>query len=420
MTTTARLQDALAILAGAYLVLLQTNLAHALRSIVAGLIVLVALVLVLRPDARRDAALSRPARVWAALFLACCAWSALSIGWSVRPGYSAHEVASDVTVMGAVALAMLFAPRETVTFRRIVTAALVAFAALALAAIALAFPPVAWPGRPLHHAVGAWSTLIVLVAPMIALMRAPSDAGWGRGPAATAAAIALAALVLAAARLTDNRMIWPALAVALVVLAAAGAWRWPERWRERPARRTLAFVAVAGILVAAFVDVAQHKADTTISPPATIERSVATDPRLAIWPRVGESIAERPWIGHGYGREIRAAELVRTLGDPTWTHAHNVFASVWLQTGAVGLALFVLLLGATVVRFAGYLRSRDDALALVGAVGIALVAGMLAKNLTDDFFARTNLRFFWTTVALLIAFGERRLRAVAGGERGAG
>jgi O-antigen ligase len=420
MTTTAKLQDALAILAGAYLVLLQTNLALALRSVVAGLIVLVALALVLRPDARREAALSRPARIWVALFLASGAWSALSIGWSLRPRYSAGELAGDVAAMSAVALAMLFALRETVTFRRVVTATLAAFAVLALAAIVFEVAPAAWPFRPLHHAVGAWSTQVVLVAPMIALMRAPPDAGWGRGPAATSAAIALAALVLAAARITDNRMIWPALAVTLVALAAAGAWRWPERWRQRPARRALAFVAVAGVLVAAFVDVAQQKADTSLSPPATIERSVASDPRLAIWPRVGEAIAERPWTGHGYGREIRATELVRSLGDPTWTHAHNVFASVWLQTGAVGLALFVLLLGATVARFAGYLGSRDDGLALVGAVGIALVAGMLAKSLTDDFFARTNLRFFWTTVVLLIAFGERRLRMAPGNERRAG
>ena len=35
----------------------------------------------------------------------------------------------------------------------------------------------------------------------------------------------------------------------------------------------------------------------------------------------------------------------------------------------------------------------------------------VVKNLPDDFFVRTNARFFWTTIALLVAFGERRLRA---------
>ena len=98
------------------------------------------------------------------------------------------------------------------------------------------------------------------------------------------------------------------------------------------------------------------------------------------------------------------------MGDPTLTHAHNVFASVWLQTGAIGLALFVAALAAAAWRFAGYARARDDTLALVGIVGLAILAGVLVKNLTDDFFFRTNARFLWTALALLVAFGERRLR----------
>ena len=396
--------------------LLQTNLALALRSIVAGSIVLVALALCARPDARRDAALSPPARAWAVAFVAFAAWCALSVAWSARPGYSLREVSTDVVAMGAVALAMLLAPRETVTFRRIVTALLAGFATLALASIGM-HAAGAWNEGVMHHAVGPWSTHVVLVAPLVVLLRAPPDAGWGRAAPSTAAAIALAVVLVATARISDNRMVWPALAAVLAVLAVAGAWRWPERWRARPARRALALVAAAGALTAAFVDVAQRKADVTLPPPATIERSVASDPRLAIWPRIGEALAERPRAGHGYGREIRADELVRALGDPTWTHAHNVFASVALQTGVVGLALFVLLLGATVFRFGGYLRSRDDTLALVGAAGLALVAGMLVKNMTDDFFTRSNLRFFWTVVALLIAFGERRLRGGGAGGR---
>jgi hypothetical protein len=47
----------------------------------------------------------------------------------------------------------------------------------------------------------------------------------------------------------------------------------------------------------------------------------------------------------------------------------------------------------------------------VGLVGLAILAGMIVKNLTDDFFVRTNARFLWAVVALLVAFGERRLRS---------
>ena len=155
---------------------------------------------------------------------------------------------------------------------------------------------------------------------------------------------------------------------------------------------------------------AWRKAETTQAPPASIERSVAEDPRFAIWPAVRDRIAERPWIGHGFGKNILGPELARTLGDPTLTHAHNAFASVWLQTGAIGLALFVAALAAAAWRFAGYARSRDDALALAGIAGLSILAGVVVKNLTDDFFDRSNARFLWTMLALLVAFGERRLR----------
>jgi O-antigen ligase len=227
---------------------------------------------------------------------------------------------------------------------------------------------------------------------------------------ATACALALVAASLASAQVSANRMVWPALIASLAVIAAAGAWRWPERWRAHPARRLAAVAALTLAMVAAFVDVATMKAESTQAPPPSIGRSVAEDPRLAIWAEVRDRIAERPWVGHGYGKEILGASLAARLGDPTLTHAHNAFASVWLETGAIGLVLFVAVLAAAAWRFVGYARSRDDALSLAGVVGLAILAGMIVKNLPDDFFVRTNARYLWTTLALLVAFGERRLR----------
>ena len=87
----------------------------------------------------------------------------------------------------------------------------------------------------------------------------------------------------------------------------------------------------------------------------------------------------------------------------------------YITGGAIGLALFVAALAAAAWRFAGYARSRDDALALTGIAGLAILAGVVVKNLTDDFFYRTNARFLWTMLALLVAFGERRLREGSGG-----
>lgn len=408
-SATARLQDVLAVLCAVYLVLLQTNLALALRSIVFGLVALCALLLLLRADARADAALTRPARWLAVAFLAWAAWSTASLAWSRAPAYTAGELKTDMLELGVAAGALLLSVRDTDVFRRYVATVLAAFAVLAAASLA-AFGPGPWDDKLMHHGVGTWSTHLVLVAPLILLVRAAPRAGFGDGRLATALSVGLLVLLLASARASENRMVWPALLASLAVVGTGSALRWPAPWRERGGARALAFLAISLAIGAAFVDVAWRKAESTQAPPASIERSVAEDPRLAIWPRVSDRIAERPWIGHGYGKEILGPELSRELGDPTLTHAHNVFASVWLQTGAIGMMLFAAVLGAVAWRFAGYARSRDDTLALVGLAGLAILAGVLVKNLTDDFFVRTNARFLWAIVALLVAFGERRLR----------
>jgi O-antigen ligase len=95
------------------------------------------------------------------------------------------------------------------------------------------------------------------------------------------------------------------------------------------------------------------------------------------------------------------------MGNPTLWHAHNILVSQWMQTGAVGLALFVGLLGALITRFARFIRSRNDSLAFIGIVGIALIVGFIVKNVTDDFLFRSNAKEFWALLALLLGFGVR-------------
>lgn len=412
---TDRLRAALAVLAGAYLVLLQTNLMNAPRSVVLGLMGVVALLVAARADARADAALAPGARAIAAAFLAGAAWSVASLAWSVDRAITMTELRADIVLTAVGAAAILLCVRETVAFRRIVTAILATFALLACAAIGLAFAADPWNDKLMHHGAGTWSTHLVIVAPLILLVRAPEPAGWGRGRGAGIATVALACLVLAAARSSENRMVWPALFASLVVVGIAFALRGrgSRGTNGGRARAALAFVALGVLMALAFVEAASRKADSHLPAPMTIERSVSGDPRLAIWPLAREKIGERPWLGHGFGKEILGGQFAAKLGDPTLTHAHNVFLSVLMQTGVVGIALFLALLAATAWRFVSYARSGDEALARAGIAGLAIVAGVLVKNVTDDFFVRSNLRFLWGVVALFVAFGERRLREVA-------
>lgn len=415
LLATDRLRDALAVLAAAYLVLLQTNLMNAPRSIVLGLMGVFALLVAARPDARADAALSAEARAIVVAFLACAAWAFASLAWTVDVDRTLTELRADVVLTAVGTAAILFCVRETPAFRRIVTAILAAFAVLAVAAIVLAANADPWNDKLMHHGAGTWSTHLVLVAPLILLVRAPPPAGWGGGRLASAAAFALVCLVLAGARASENRMVWISLLAPLAVVGIAGVARGGGAWRTNGsrARVALVFLALFVLTALAFVEAASRKADSIRPAPVTIERSVAEDPRLAIWPFAEQKIRERPWFGHGFAKEILGAEFAAKLGDRTLTHAHNAFLSVLLQTGVIGLVLFLGLYAATAWRFAGYARSRDEALARVGVAGLAILAGLVLKNVTDDFFVRSNLRFLWGIVALLCAYGERRLREVS-------
>jgi len=127
-------------------------------------------------------------------------------------------------------------------------------------------------------------------------------------------------------------------------------------------------------------------------------------------------IAARPWTGYGFGRRILAGPLSTELGNPLLAHAHNVFASQWMQTGLPGLVAFAAFIAALALSYLRFLRSRDDTLAFVGMLGLALVAGFLAKNQTDDFLFRSNAKEFWAMTALLLGYGMRRERALAIGD----
>jgi O-antigen ligase len=342
---------------------------------------------------------------------AWAAWAVASLAWSVHPDYSLGELKREVGWNVATMMIFYVAAQQPRSARLVVGVGLATFAVLGALALALTLSAKGWNPERWHAGVGSYSTFLVLVAPMLFTLLAPASVGLGNGRWRITAAAALLALLLVAARLTDNRMVWIALAAVFATAAALGSLRWrasSTRARVRWAAPLLALLLVLGVL---FADAAREKARLFFPPHTTVGETLKQDPRLALWDRTAARIAERPWLGYGFGKSILEDELRGELRDPTLTHAHNLFASQWLQTGAPGLAAFVALLGALLWRYAGFLRARDDALAFVGMVGIALVAGFVVKNLTDDFLVRANAREFWALAALLLGTGVRLARA---------
>ncbi|MFO1322670.1 MAG: O-antigen ligase family protein [Burkholderiales bacterium] len=342
------------------------------------------------------------------------AWSALSYLWSIHPAYTKAEIGTEVGWGLATATIFYTAARSDRAFRAMATTAVGTVALLAALAIhgALSIPGFD-PEHALlrtHGGVGAFSTCIVLVVPLLPLLLAPRPAGFGVDRWSVACMVALFVLLLVAARLTENRMIWGALAAGFVVAATLAAWRWRARLKAAPLRWSGVLVALLVALAALFVDAAIHRIRTDMKGDATVAQAIAEDPRLVLWQHTFERIRERPWLGYGFGKSILREELQGELGDPLLAHAHNLFVSQWLQTGVFGVVALLGLLAALAWRYAAFLRAADGPLAAIGLAGLVLLVAFVVKGLTDDFMIRPTSKEFWALNALLVGYGIRRER----------
>jgi len=394
-----------------YLFLLPTNHGTYLRSVAFGGSLLFAACAIgwsLREHgARPEARIPLPPWSIVLTLVAWCGWSALSYFWSVKPEYTAGQLNREIGENALVLAFFFIAARDTTTFRGFVITALASFVFMTLLAVGLALTPDGWDPAQKHNGVGPYTTYLVLTAPLLVALIAPAPIGLKRRDLAVAGAGLLLVLMVATARLTDNRMVWIALAAVFATAAVASAVRWPATFMRSPWRWLAPVAALLVILGFAFADAAMEKAETLFPPNTSVEATLKADPRIRLWQHMFDKIGDRPWLGYGFGRLIQAKELTHELDDSYLTHAHNIFASQWLQTGVVGLGLFVAVLAALSATCVRYLRSRDDALACVGVVGLSLLAGFVVKNLTDDFLFRSNAKEFWALLAILVGYGAR-------------
>jgi len=345
------------------------------------------------------------------------AWSAASWLWSIHPAYTAAEIGTEIGWGVATATIFYVAARSGIAFRAMTTTAVAVGAFLALVAVyAILTGAGADPEKMLvrmHGGVGAFSTYLVLLLPLLPLLLAPRPMGYGSGPVTLAVFAALFLLLLVAARVTENRMIWLAFGAGFIVAAGLAAWRWRARLARAPWRWTAVLLALLLVLGVLFVDAAMQRARTDHRDDTSVARTIADDPRLVLWQSTFERIRERPWLGYGFGKSILRTELQDELRDPMLAHAHNLFVSQWLQTGVIGMLALCAMLAALGFRYVAFLRADDGTLAAVGLTGLTMLAMFVAKNLTDDFMIRPTSKEFWAMSALLIGYGIRRERSAA-------
>ncbi len=358
-----------------------------------------------------------------AAILAWAGWSAASWSWSIQPDYTLAEIGTEIGWGLATAAIFYVAARSGAAFRAMLTAALAVGVLLSLLALRAVLVHAGVDPEKLlvrqHGGVGAFSTYLVLILPLVPLLLAPRPAGYGAGRATLAGAAITFVILLGAARLTENRMVWVAFALGFAVAAGLAAWRWRRRLVRAPKRWVAVLVVLLAVVSVLFIDATLRRAKSDHLPEASVAKAIADDPRFLLWQHTFERIKERPWTGYGYGKSILREQLSSELGNPLLAHAHNLFVSQWLQTGAIGVALLLALLGALAVRYAAFMRSADGTLAAMGTVGLVLLFMFVIKSMTDDFMIRPTSKEFWALNALLVGYGMRRLRLPVRGAHGA-
>ena len=211
--------------------------------------------------------------------------------------------------------AFYVAARDTRAWRTLVATALASFALLAALAVGLATSIGGWDAGHWHVGVGAFSTYLVLIAPLLLTLR-------GARPRRASAAVARAMLL--------------ALVLLALVIAAARSFRQPDgvgrarrgvrnrvrRWppcagarrcgRGRCAGSRRSIVAAGGPRRCCSRQTALDKAKAHFPPQTTR----GADLRRAIrgcscGSRTLELISVRPWRGYGFGKSILAAGAAR-------------------------------------------------------------------------------------------------------------
>jgi O-antigen ligase len=363
--------------------------------------------------------------------VACwAAWSLAAVGWSAYPEVSLHAWCDEVLYPLLSFWGFWLLGTRT---QRLELLASISWVACLLLALISALnwghlqPPTAMT-FPLHfyNRVGHTSTLAVFTMALFcgALLR--SHSRWR--------VIGVTGLVLCLfiGLATLNRFFWPAAAVTLLVALF-------PLYRRHILLALLAFAVVGATAVGTLEYSARMRLgvaatvnasrDVTIDGHevlvprefSSISDSVSSDVRPKLWAFYTAQAKRHMWLGAGFGkplpgmayRSVIPQSLLR-IEPQALTHAHNLFLNTWLQTGVIGVVLETALLLALVLCF--WRARRGDP--WLCAAGIALVAGMIAKNITDDFMWQTTMLTFWSFAGLLL--GSLQQRAEAGGLSGRG
>ena len=328
--------------------------------------------------------------------LAWAAIAALSAFYAVDPQYTLGEIKNEVgySLIAFAAFFALTADEERLKLALCAVAAsfaLIAFATLAGFAWKGTWPLGAWYGEP------APTTHYVLIAAPASLL-----AAWLWLPRRRLEAIgAIVAVTLAICVLSGQRAIWLALGLQAAI---ACAWLWRRGVFASARARIAALVVLVLVPLAGLY--ATDRFRVWVEPWAALEG----DLRVSVWGKVVERINDKPLTGAGFGRRVLEKaypDLIPPQNRLYW-HAHNTVLNYGLSAGYPGMLAIVVLFAAFALRFWRLARSADPRVAAIGLAGTAIVAGLFARNMFNDFFVRDGALLFWGLAGALLGYALRR------------
>lgn len=353
-------------------------------------------------------------RALPALPLPVLGWFALaplSLLWSENRALSASELIPDALYpfLGMLAAtALLRTPR---TLAAALGGLFAGAAAVVAAGLWQAGGQASYDWQALAHGHGQFTTYLVMLLPFLLLALVEALRVHRAGLAVLLALLLCGALL--AGFSTVNRMFWLSALVVLLVLCAGIALR--REYAALRGRLLAAAALIGAAIAAAFAVAVRLRPANVIGVPGPGAAGLADNPLLAtftgserfeMWRFWLGRIPEHPLLGIGFGYDM--PRLVFLPDKPAhwhellFAHAHNLLLDIAIRLGMLGLALFIAALAALALLFWRALRSPDHGAALAGMAGLALLAGTLSKNLTDDFMTRGPLFIFWLLVGLLL------------------
>ena len=121
--------------------------------------------------------------------------------------------------------------------------------------------------------------------------------------------------------------------------------------------------------------------------------------RVPLWEELTLAVADRPITGYGFGSFWNAERVTHYSEIFLWEipNAHSVYMDALLQTGVVGLSLFLgmILAGLTAAIFRQQKSSRA-----IDLFPIAILAFALIHGLTESEFVEKGFGGFWMLVCL--------------------